>query len=101
VGTAAIAPAVSHADKNNYGYQIDGGKRRWVNTCGNAQISYTNWTELSRQEFIQGETAYSGQDKEVAKKSRKRDRLGLLDQVVARIVESRTSGALHPRRRPP
>jgi hypothetical protein len=68
VGTAAIAPAVSHADKNNYGYQKTVGKRRWLNTCANAQISYANWTYLSRQEFIKGETAYSGQDKEVAEK---------------------------------
>ncbi len=68
-GTATIAPAVSHADKNNHTYQKTVGKKRqWMNTCGNAQISYTNWTELSRQEFIKGETAYSGQDKEVAEK---------------------------------
>lgn len=37
-----------------------------MNTCSNAQISYTNWTTLSRLEFVKGETAYSGQDKEVA-----------------------------------
>lgn len=67
-GTATIAPSVSHADKNNYGYQKTVGKRRWVNTCANAQISYSNWTQLSRIEFIKGETAYSGQDKEVAEK---------------------------------
>ena len=60
---------MSHADKNNYGYQNTVGKtKRWHNTCGNAQISYTNWTTLSRLEFIKGETAYSGQDKEVAEK---------------------------------
>jgi len=40
-GAATLAPAVSHADKNNYGYQKTVGKRRWLNTCGNAQISYT------------------------------------------------------------
>ncbi len=69
VGTAAITPAASQATKNNYGYQKTVGKvRRWHNTCANAQISYTNWTALSRQEFIKGETAYSGQDKEVAEK---------------------------------
>jgi hypothetical protein len=68
-GTATIAPAVSQATKNNYGYAKTVGKRRqWLNTCGNAQVSYTNWTELSRWEFIKGETAYSGQDKEVAEK---------------------------------
>jgi hypothetical protein len=66
--TATIAPAVSQADKNNGTYQKTVGKRRWMNTCANAQVSYTNWTELSRQEFIKGETAYSGQDKEVAEK---------------------------------
>jgi len=68
VATATIAPAVSQADKNNGTYQKTVGKRRWMNTCANAQISYTNWTDLSRQEFIKGETAYSGQDKEVAEK---------------------------------
>lgn len=68
-GSAAIAPAISQADKNNHTYQKTVGKKRqWMNTCGNAQISYTNWTELSRLEFIKGETAYSGQDKEVAEK---------------------------------
>jgi hypothetical protein len=68
-GTASIAPAVSHATKNNYGYAKTVGKRKqWHNTCANAQISYSNWTELSRQEFIKGETAYSGQEKEVVEK---------------------------------
>ena len=67
-GTATIAPAVSQAGKNDHTYQKTVGKRKWMNTCGNAQISYTNWTYLSRQEFIKGETAYSGQDKEVAEK---------------------------------
>lgn len=64
--TATVAPAVSQADKNNGTYQKTVGKRRWMNTCSNAQISYTNWTTLSRLEFVKGETAYSGQDKEVA-----------------------------------
>jgi hypothetical protein len=69
IAIATIAPAVSQATKNNYGYQKTVGKRRqWLNTCANAQISYTNWTEFSRWEFIKGETAYSGQDKEVAEK---------------------------------
>jgi hypothetical protein len=47
-------------------------KDRWQKKVAqhlrNAQVSYTNWTDLSRQEFIKGETAYSGQDKEVAEK---------------------------------
>ena len=51
-----------------------------MNTCSNAQISCTNWTTLSRLEFVKGETAYSGQDKEVAETNQgKRKRVGLLD----------------------
>jgi hypothetical protein len=69
IGIATIAPAASEAAKNNHTYQKTVGKqRRLVNTCANAQISYTNWTELSRNEFIKGETGASGQDKELAEK---------------------------------
>ena len=69
IGATTIAPAASQAAKNINTYQKTVGKKRqWLNTCANAQISYENWTDMSRREFIKGEMAASGQDKDLAEK---------------------------------
>jgi len=49
-GTASIAPAVSHATKNNYGYAKTVGKRKqWHNTCakrGSLHLTSADTAEL-------------------------------------------------------
>jgi hypothetical protein len=65
---ASMVPTVSQAAKNNGGYQKTVGKKKWQNTCHNAQISFDNAVTMAESDAAAHDQKAFNQDIDLAQK---------------------------------